>query len=220
LHACRLSRSDQHLVLVAAPGAGQAAVALIEELLHPQRAVVGGDELAVAIVPTADPAATLAGLRTAAVTLPAGPHGRALAVGASEATAGAAGLATALASARHAHERALRRAEPVAILSSGELASHELLLANVPLASRRAFAEQLLAPLRAYDAAHQADLVNTLDTFLSLNGSWTKCASSLHVHVNTLRYRLRRIETLTGRDLDRFADRVDFYLALRQSSGR
>jgi DNA-binding PucR family transcriptional regulator len=35
------------------------------------------------------------------------------------------------------------------------------------------------------------------------------------VHVNTLRYRIGRIEELTGRDLSRLADRVDFYLALR-----
>ncbi|MEH1017206.1 PucR family transcriptional regulator ligand-binding domain-containing protein [Micromonospora sp. CPCC 206060] len=220
LHACRLSSGDRHMVLVASSGIRRAALALIEELLHPQHAAVGGgDDLAVAIVPTADPPATLAGLRTAAATVRAGPRGKVLAIGASEAAAGPGGLAAALASARHAHARALRRDEPVAILSSADLASHELLLANVPLANRRAFAEQLLAPLRAYDAAHQADLVNTLDTFLRLNGSWTKCASSLHVHVhvNTLRYRLQRIEVLTGRDLDKFADRVDFYLALRQS---
>jgi DNA-binding PucR family transcriptional regulator len=35
------------------------------------------------------------------------------------------------------------------------------------------------------------------------------------VHVNTLRYRLRRVEQLTGRDLSHFEDRVDFFLALR-----
>jgi sugar diacid utilization regulator len=31
--------------------------------------------------------------------------------------------------------------------------------------------------------------------------------------VNTLRYRVSRISDLTGRDLGRFADRVDLYLA-------
>jgi DNA-binding PucR family transcriptional regulator len=39
----------------------------------------------------------------------------------------------------------------------------------------------------------------------------------LHLHVNTLRYRVGRIEELTGRDLARFADRVDLYLALELS---
>jgi DNA-binding PucR family transcriptional regulator len=42
-----------------------------------------------------------------------------------------------------------------------------------------------------------------------------QCAAELHVHVNTLRYRIRRIEELTGRDLGSLEDRVDFFLALR-----
>jgi DNA-binding PucR family transcriptional regulator len=57
--------------------------------------------------------------------------------------------------------------------------------------------------------------VHTLETFLDCSGSWIKCAAMLHVHVNTLRYRIRRIEELTGRDLGRFSDRVDLFLALR-----
>jgi DNA-binding PucR family transcriptional regulator len=35
------------------------------------------------------------------------------------------------------------------------------------------------------------------------------------VHVNTVRYRIRRIEELTGRDLSSLDDQVDFFLALR-----
>ncbi|TMR40615.1 PucR family transcriptional regulator [Actinomadura geliboluensis] len=45
--------------------------------------------------------------------------------------------------------------------------------------------------------------------------SWRRSATRLHVHVNTLRYRIRRIEDLTGRDLGTLEDRVDFFLALR-----
>ncbi len=37
----------------------------------------------------------------------------------------------------------------------------------------------------------------------------------LHLHVNTVRYRIGRVEELTGRDLGRFSDRVDVFLALR-----
>jgi PucR family transcriptional regulator, purine catabolism regulatory protein len=35
------------------------------------------------------------------------------------------------------------------------------------------------------------------------------------VHRHTLRYRIRRIAELTGRDLDRAGDRVEFWLALQ-----
>ena len=40
-------------------------------------------------------------------------------------------------------------------------------------------------------------------------------ATALHVHVNTLRHRLDRVEQLTGRDLGSMEDRVDLYIALR-----
>jgi sugar diacid utilization regulator len=73
----------------------------------------------------------------------------------------------------------------------------------------------VLLPLEAYDAEHATDLVATLDAFLSACGHWSVAANKLGVHVNTLRYRLARIEKHTGRDLDLMADRADFYLALR-----
>jgi sugar diacid utilization regulator len=218
LHTCGLRAQDHHMVLIGSLSSGQASDALIEELLYPHPAVVGthGD-LTIAVVPTTDSEGLLAHVRAAAQSLQGGLRADCLAIGASEAAASAATLPAALVSAQHAHTYALQRTGPVRILSSTELASHELLLANVPLAVRRAFTQQLLAPLLAYDSTHQADLISTLRTFLSLDGSWTRCASAMHLHVNTLRYRLQRIESLTGRDLNRFADRVDFYLALRQS---
>jgi DNA-binding PucR family transcriptional regulator len=53
-----------------------------------------------------------------------------------------------------------------------------------------------------------------LRAFLRHSGSWTQTAAELHVHVNTLRYRIGKIAELTGRDLSTFSDRVDLYLAL------
>jgi DNA-binding PucR family transcriptional regulator len=92
---------------------------------------------------------------------------------------------------------------------------HELLLASVPASLLRSSAERLLGPLRDYDARHNAELMPTLRSFLSCDGSWSVCASVMYVHVNTVRYRIGRIEALTGRDLSVLADRVDFFLALR-----
>jgi DNA-binding PucR family transcriptional regulator len=37
----------------------------------------------------------------------------------------------------------------------------------------------------------------------------------MHLHVNTVRYRIGRVEQLSGRDLARIEDRVDLFLALR-----
>ena len=93
--------------------------------------------------------------------------------------------------------------------------SHERLLASVPTPVLRSFTERLLGPLAEYDARHNAELLPTLRSFLACDGSWSACASRMYVHVNTVRYRIGRIEALTGRDLSALPDRVDFFLALR-----
>jgi sugar diacid utilization regulator len=115
---------------------------------------------------------------------------------------------------------ALRLAElggtsAISVVPSDEVASHELLLATVPASVLRSFRERLLGPLLAYDDQHRAELLPTLREFLACSGSWNTCAVRMYVHVNTVRYRIRRIEELTGRDLSRLDDQVDFFLALR-----
>jgi sugar diacid utilization regulator len=110
---------------------------------------------------------------------------------------------------------ALRSTSAVSVVTSDEVASHELLLASVPASVLRSFRERLLGPLLAYDDQHRAELLPTLREFLACSGSWNACAARMYVHVNTVRYRIRRIEELTGRDLSRLDDQVDFFLALR-----
>jgi len=230
LVACGLPPDAELAVVVATLGGPvEDAVAVVEELVRT------GDEPA-AVAPLADGAAVGAvlaaapglpdRLRARVDTLAAGlgPPSKgptagtapdALAVGVSEPARGPAALRAALDEARHAHGFAAARRAAAVVVPANELASHLLLLAGVPAAARRAFRERLLGPLVAYDRAHGADLLHTLDEFLRASGSWTRCAQTLHVHVNTLRYRIHRIEDLTGRDLDTFADRVDLFLALR-----
>ena len=77
------------------------------------------------------------------------------------------------------------------------------------------FATRLLGAVLEYDRRHGSELVPTLETFLRCAGSWNRCAAELHVHVNTVRYRVRRVEELTHRDLSRIEDQVDVFLALR-----
>ncbi|MGW7515023.1 PucR family transcriptional regulator [Streptomyces sp. NPDC054796] len=145
-----------------------------------------------------------------------GDDGR-LTLGVSAPVHSAEGLRGALEEARHARRVAAARPGRVCAAGHEELASHVLLLPFVPDDVRRAFTARLLAPLHDYDRRHRAELVPTLEAFLSADGSWTRCASRLHLHVNTLRYRVGRIEQLTGRDLSRLEDKLDFFLALRMS---
>lgn len=236
LHACGLPTTGPYTVVVASlpPSSGggfgetarkqgyqralspklQHVPAVVEELVGlAGMAVVapdGGQVVAVVVG-----VEVLATARESARRLTAAARGTRIVAGVSEPALDVAGLPAALIQARHAHEHALERGGQAVVVGCDELASHDLLLAGVPRAVREAFAERLLAPVRAYDSSHNADLLRTLQTFLACDGSWTRCASAMHLHVNTLRYRIRRIADLTGRDLDSFADRVDLYLALR-----
>lgn len=140
-----------------------------------------------------------------------------LTLGVSASVHSAEGLRGALEEARHARRVAAARPGRVCAAGHQELASHVLLLPFVPDDVRRAFTARLLDPLRDYDRRHRAELIPTLEAFLDCDGSWTRCAARLHLHVNTLRYRVGRIEQLTSRDLSRLEDKLDFFLALRMS---
>jgi len=91
-----------------------------------------------------------------------------------------------------------------------------LLLASedVPLAD---MANESLNPLRAFDAAHGAELMTTLESYLNNNGSVAAVAEALTLHRNTVRYRLAQITELTGYDPSVTADRVQLWLALAVS---
>jgi DNA-binding PucR family transcriptional regulator len=124
-------------------------------------------------------------------------------------------LSGALQEARHARELGARRPGPVHVVTGAEVTSHVALLAAVPDEVRRAYALRVLEPVLDYDARTGAGLRETLDAFLDCSGSWSRTAQRLHLHVNTVRYRIGRVEELTGRDLSELPDRVDVYLALR-----
>jgi hypothetical protein len=226
LRSCGLSPDATFLVAVTrfdGPAPDGGAEELLDEIvrpLGPSAAVATVNGEAMAVVPVdGDPPGALDAVRATVRALEPGLGSGRLAVGVSYPATSAAALPGAVREARHAWEYAAAQAGKAVVVSSGELASHVLLLAGVPAAARSSFQARLLGPLVEYDRAHDADLVHTLDMFLACSGSWTRCAAQLHVHVNTLRYRISRIEQLTGRDLTRFPDRVDFYLALRLRAG-
>lgn len=124
-------------------------------------------------------------------------------------------LSGALEEARFARRLAEARRVPVSVVSADEVTSHVILLATVPDDVRRTYAARVLRKVLDYDERNDAGLVPTLEAFMACSGSWSRTAETLHVHVNTVRYRIERVEELTGRDLSRLEDRVDVFLALR-----
>jgi purine catabolism regulator len=77
------------------------------------------------------------------------------------------------------------------------------------------FCEEYLGPLEAYDSRYNGELLDTLEGFFLANGNHARAAESLHLHRNTLLYRLSRIEALSGRDLAESETRLCLQLALK-----
>jgi purine catabolism regulator len=96
-----------------------------------------------------------------------------------------------------------------------DLGTYRLLLSMTEPDALRAFADSTLDPLDAYDRDHGGELVISLRAFLEHNARWETAAAQLFVHRHTLRYRMRKVEELTGRDLNSSFDRMEFWLALR-----
>ncbi|GLW21666.1 hypothetical protein Mame01_17090 [Microbispora amethystogenes] len=119
------------------------------------------------------------------------------------------GLAVDLAVGLDQARRALASASPVARFT--ELAGQGLLSLLDPDAAA-SFAAAILAPLREYGS--RADLVESLRAYLASNGHWDAAAQRLGVHRHTLRYRMKRVSELLGRDLDDPAVRAELWIAL------
>jgi purine catabolism regulator len=96
-----------------------------------------------------------------------------------------------------------------------DLGTYRLLLSMAEPDALRAFADSMLAALQAYDREHAGELQASLRAFLQHNARWETAAAELFVHRHTLRYRMRKVEELTGRDLSSSFDRMEFWLALR-----
>jgi DNA-binding PucR family transcriptional regulator len=88
-----------------------------------------------------------------------------------------------------------------------------LLLVRQPEASRM-LAEQVLGPILALPARERDNYLDTLAAWYECGGSTTCAATELHYHRNTVHYRLRRIQELTGRSLSAPTDIAQLYVAL------
>jgi purine catabolism regulator len=96
-----------------------------------------------------------------------------------------------------------------------DLGSFQLLLSLQDTDALRLYCESLLGPIEAGEGHYGGELVRSLEAFIACNGHWEAAARRLYCHRHTLRYRIRRIEELTGRDLGSARDRIEFWLALR-----
>ncbi|MFE0193302.1 helix-turn-helix domain-containing protein [Streptomyces sp. NPDC058989] len=224
LRTCGLPASGPYRVVVATLGGadGDGAVsALVEGLRHspgePFAAggLPGGE--AVAVVP-ATPEAERRCERTPPDGVWPAPHAlrqAPLHAGVSAPAAAAEGLGSALEQARYALAAARSEApEGSRVVRVDDLSTMGPLFAGVPADVRRAFSSRVLGPLARGGSASHRMLLETLEVFLAQHGSWSRTAEKLRLHVNTVHYRIQRIEMLTGRDLSRLDHKLDLRAAL------
>ncbi len=208
LAAAGLPARGPFRVLVATSGPALAeALAHVAGLVWALGEAPGGEAVAVLYEGGRAETDTTAGLRALWPLLQVcgGPEAD-LRLGAGATAAGPEDLRASLTQARFA----LTAADAVAPVRGVEqLETLGGLMAGVPEEVRAVFGERVLGALG------DGMLRETLEVFLANNCSWARTAQALHLHVNTVHYRMERVQLLTGRDLSRLDHKLDLYAALR-----
>jgi DNA-binding PucR family transcriptional regulator len=101
-----------------------------------------------------------------------------------------------------------------AVTAFADLGIHRLLLQVPQLAELRSFADDVLGSLSPGEPERRAEYLTTLACYLRENSSPQRAARFLHVHPNTVAYRIKRIEEITGLSMDSYRDRLTTQVAL------
>jgi purine catabolism regulator len=101
------------------------------------------------------------------------------------------------------------------VTNFADLGLHRLLFAMSGQPELREFFEDQVNPLVEYDRRTGAGLMKTLSAYFHCHGSPTEIAHLLHLHRNTVLYRLRRIEEIGRLRLDDPQTRLNLHLCLK-----
>jgi purine catabolism regulator len=158
-----------------------------------------------------DPRLLGEGSSRAAVGTLGWPH---LAIGFSDPFRGLEGVTRAATQAREA-VRLARSGRRSGVVLFGELGPSIRFLETQTIEQLTRFYDSTILPLAEHDAAHGDELVGTLRIYLEEHRSVSRAAKRLYVHENTLRYRLKKVESLLHLDLNETESLVDLFLGLR-----
>ncbi|MDE3230281.1 MAG: helix-turn-helix domain-containing protein [Chloroflexota bacterium] len=120
-------------------------------------------------------------------------------------------------SAQEAHDAAQLGAivlGPRHIARPADLGVYRLLLTLREHGELEPFTQRALEPLLR-DHRHGDTLVETLEAFFACNGNSARAAEKLHLHRNSLLYRLNQVRDLLGQDLDDPETRLTLQLAIK-----
>jgi|CZCB01.1.fsa_nt_gi hypothetical protein len=79
----------------------------------------------------------------------------------------------------------------------------------------KGFCQEMLGKVIEYDEKTDGDLMPTLRKLLDSNVNMKSTADSLFIHVNTLYYRVNKIEELLGIDFSSMNSRVNLFIAIK-----
>jgi sugar diacid utilization regulator/putative methionine-R-sulfoxide reductase with GAF domain len=132
--------------------------------------------------------------------------------------AGVGELARSHVEARQALRLARRTGARSQVTSYRSLGAFRLLLEVQSPEALNRFVHEVLGPLLKYAESRETPLLQTLEAMASQRWVRRAAARELGIHINSLSYRLERIEALTGLSLDEPETRVAIAIALRARS--
>jgi sugar diacid utilization regulator len=125
-----------------------------------------------------------------------------------------ADIARSYAQARRTIDAVARLGRRGQVVAFEDLGIHRLLLQVPDLAELRSFATEILGELDREDPQRGTELLATLACYFRENNSLQRTARGLHVHPNTVAYRIKRIQEITGLRLDTYRDRLMAQVAI------
>ncbi|MGH3605468.1 MAG: PucR family transcriptional regulator, partial [Pseudonocardiaceae bacterium] len=117
--------------------------------------------------------------------------------------------------AERAIDLGLRLGRAGQLVRYDELGIYRLLCTIGDMQQLMGFARGVLGSLLDYDTEHRTELVHTLSVYLHHHGSHKQSARMLHLHTNTVAYRVARIESITGLALGDPDDRLVAHVAVK-----
>ncbi|GAA3413631.1 PucR family transcriptional regulator [Streptosporangium vulgare] len=116
--------------------------------------------------------------------------------------------------ARRTNEAIGRLGRRGTVVAFDKLGISRLLLQVPDIETLREFAADILGEVLRHEKKHHSEFISTLMCYFRENNSPQRASKLLHVHPNTVTYRIHRIEEITGLDLNTYRDRLAAQVAL------
>ncbi|MBM7648601.1 carbohydrate diacid regulator [Bacillus ectoiniformans] len=105
-------------------------------------------------------------------------------------------------------ERALKVALATSSIVHDDQLTLEMIVEDIRTETKQQFLERTIAPIQG-----EPELLATLYALFTHNFSYKQAADSIPIHINTLHYRLKKIEEATGLNPKLLKDQLSLYLA-------